>query len=304
MSYMTFTPTRKQAEALRVIHEAGEVRSIYALAQMLNRPYRRVLDHVRELEAAGLVHVDATPSRSGRAGKIRPGTKPGHSRPKPQPTLSYPRHWSSPVSGVSDDVLIAGVITEPTLGDLIACCAYYGVKRVRSVYSQMLTNDEIPAAVQRSVGRMLANVEIGFSRAAYGPQHAGDARIGAAVPRVDDCLQAATEQFIVATKAHVLADKLMSRDLFDLRTLIETGRCTFAELLEHAEAMAASTELIRERLVNGLMNESDPPVNRIDGLAVSVDSLRHWFVEAVNEYERAVAMQHIAGSRSRFNRVL
>jgi hypothetical protein len=167
MSYMTFVPTPKQAEALRVISKAGEVRSVYALARMLNRPYRRVRDHVRELEAAGLVTVEVTPSPTGRgAGKIRPTTVKGLSTPKAQPQLSYPRHWSSPVSGVTDDVLIAGVVAEPTLGDLITCCAHYGVKRVRSVYSQMLITGEIPAVVQRSVGRMLANVEIGFSRAA------------------------------------------------------------------------------------------------------------------------------------------
>lgn len=165
MSYMTFLPTPKQSEVLRVIGEAGEVRSVYSLAQMLSRPYRRVLDHVRELQAAGLVDVESTQSLSGRkAGRIRPAKAGSASRS--QPTLSYPRHWSSPVTGVSDDVLIAGVLAEPTLNDVIACCAHYGVKRVRSLYSEMLATGEISAPVQRSVGRMLANVEIGFSRAA------------------------------------------------------------------------------------------------------------------------------------------
>lgn len=165
MSYMTFSPTTKQAEVLRTIREAGEMRSVYSLAQALNRPYRRVLDHVRALEAAGLIEVEvATPKAGRKAGRIRP-TKQASS-PRPQPPLSYSRHWSSPVTGVSDDVFIAGVIAEPTLDDLITCCIHYGIKRVRSVYSEMLTTGEIPAAVQRSVGRMLANVEIGFSRAA------------------------------------------------------------------------------------------------------------------------------------------
>lgn len=137
------------------------MRSIYSLAQKLGRPYRRVLDHVRELQSAGLVEVEA--SGSGR--KIRPTTH-GASKVKTQPALTYPRHWSSPVTGVSDEVLIAGVVADPTLQDLIACSAHYGVKRVRLIYSEMLTTGEIPASVQRSVGRMLANVEIGFSRAA------------------------------------------------------------------------------------------------------------------------------------------
>ncbi|WP_411887824.1 hypothetical protein [Hydrocarboniphaga effusa] len=83
-----------------------------------------------------------------------------------QPTLSYPRHWSSPITGVSDDVFIAGVIAEPTLDDLITCGLHYGVKRVRSVYAEMLTTGELPAAVQRYVERMLDDVEIGLSRTA------------------------------------------------------------------------------------------------------------------------------------------
>ena len=149
MSYMTFTPTAKQSEALRVIREAGEVKSVYALAGMLARPYRRVLDHVRELQSAGLVEVEATVSGSGRkAGRIRPASQ-GSSKPRAQPSLSYPRHWSSPVTGVSDEILIAGVVAEPTLQDLIACCAHYGVQRVRRVYAEMLSTGEIPAAVQR-----------------------------------------------------------------------------------------------------------------------------------------------------------
>ncbi|MGH8516601.1 MAG: nucleotidyl transferase AbiEii/AbiGii toxin family protein [Panacagrimonas sp.] len=127
-------------------------------------------------------------------------------------------------------------------------------------------------------------------------QHAYEARMGAApVPGVDTGLiQVATEAFIFATKAQVLAERLVSRDLFDVRTLIETGRYTFADLLAHAEAMGASPDLVRERLVNGPMNKNDPPVNRVHGAAVDVASLRHWFVELVNEHERAVAMQYAA----------
>lgn len=129
-------------------------------------------------------------------------------------------------------------------------------------------------------------------------QRAYEARIAAAsVPGVDTGLiQVATEAFIFATKAQVLAERLVSRDLFDIRTLIETGRYTFADLLAHAEAMGASPDLVRERLVNGALNKNDPPVNRVDGAPVDVASLRHWFVELVNEHERAVAMQYAAGT--------
>lgn len=110
-------------------------------------------------------------------------------------------------------------------------------------------------------------------------------------------VQVATEQFIFATKAQVLAERLVSRDLFDLKTLIETGRHSFAELLAHAEALGENPELIRERLVNGAMNKNDPPVNRVGGAVVDVASLRNWFVELVNEHERAVAMEYAASRR-------
>lgn len=129
-------------------------------------------------------------------------------------------------------------------------------------------------------------------------QRAYDARLATApVPGVDTGLiQVATEEFIFATKAQVLAERLVSRDLFDLRTLIETGRYTFADLLAHAEAMGASPDLVRERLVNGVLNKNDPPVNRVDGASVDVATLRQWFVEIVNEHERAVAMQYAAAT--------
>lgn len=78
---MTFSPTPKQAEVLRAIREAGEMRSVYALAQVLNRPYRRVLDHVRALEAAGLIEVEATPKPGRKAGRIRPTTPGAAIRP-------------------------------------------------------------------------------------------------------------------------------------------------------------------------------------------------------------------------------
>lgn len=128
-------------------------------------------------------------------------------------------------------------------------------------------------------------------------QHAYESRIESSeVPGVDTGrLRVASERFIFAAKSQVLDERLVSRDLFDLKTLIETGRHRFAELLDHAEAMGANPDFIRERLVNGPLAINDPPVNRVDGARVDVPALRHWFVEQVNEYERAVAMRRKSG---------
>lgn len=166
MSYMTFELTPKQSEVLHAIRAAGQVGSTYALAKSLGRPYRRVRDHVQLLAKAGLIEHSEPPRHNPRAGASIKAVLADRPEARAQPELSYRRHWSSPVTGVDDDVLIAGVIAEPTLDDLIACCLHYGVARVRDVYSRMLATGEIGVAVQRAAGRMLANVEIGFSRAA------------------------------------------------------------------------------------------------------------------------------------------
>lgn len=48
--------TRKQRELLARA-ELQEPQTIYALANMLGRPYRRVYDHVQQLAAMGLVSL-------------------------------------------------------------------------------------------------------------------------------------------------------------------------------------------------------------------------------------------------------
>lgn len=130
-------------------------------------------------------------------------------------------------------------------------------------------------------------------------QQAYESRMEAApVPGVDTGLiRVATEPIVFATKAEVLSERLVSRDLFDLKTLFETGRYRFADLIAHAEAMGANPDFVRERLANGPLSKNDPPVNRVDGAAVDVASLRHWCVEVVNEYERAAASKRAADSR-------
>jgi hypothetical protein len=155
-----FEPSRKQAALLRYIEKAGEVHGVYELAQSLGRPYKRVLEHVRVLAAVGLLDLEKQIANGRVVTLIRARNR------RKQPVLSYSRVWSSPVSGVDDTVLIASVLAEPTFDDVLACCRHYGVSRVRQVFNAMLRTGEMPSIVQKSVGRMLTNIEIGFARAA------------------------------------------------------------------------------------------------------------------------------------------
>lgn len=154
--------TPKQREVLRYIDRAGEVRGVYALAKGLRRPYNRVLDNVRKLADEGRIEIMPVKHGGRRVTLLRVAGKSSDQ----QPALSYNRIWSSPMTGVSDTTLIASVVAKPTFDDVLQCCLYYGVDRVRQVYLQMLAANELSAIGARTVGRMLANVEIGFAHVA------------------------------------------------------------------------------------------------------------------------------------------
>jgi len=157
---MSLELTTKQALLFEHIKRAGEVRGVYTLAKAVGRPYKRVLEHLHALQAAGKIDLISQMDCGRRITMIRA------SAGKSQPELSYSRIWSSPITGVNDTVLIASVLAEPTFDDVLTCCRHYGVARVREVYTSMLGTDEMGRLVQKSVGRMLANIEIGFARAA------------------------------------------------------------------------------------------------------------------------------------------
>lgn len=157
---MSLALTVKQSLLLAHIQRVGEVRGVYALAHSLKRPYKRVLEHVRALHAADLIELEKRLDRGHAVMMVRARGS------RNQPKLSYSRIWSSPITGGNDTVLIASVLAEPTFPDVLACCQHYGVERVRGVFVSMLGTGEMGQLVQKSVGRMLANIEIGFARAA------------------------------------------------------------------------------------------------------------------------------------------
>lgn len=159
MTYMSYPLTAKQSELLAFLDGAGSVAGIYHLSKALTRQYRRVFDDVGKLKAAGLLTVTPIVENGRRVNLIQRAS----ARPA-QPELSYSRIWSSPASGVSDRVLIASVLSEPTFADVLACCRHYGVQSVKRVFSAMLGTDEINELTQLSLIRMLSNIEIGFAR--------------------------------------------------------------------------------------------------------------------------------------------
>lgn len=161
MLYMTFTLTTKQLEVLKHLRTKKEPQSVYALAKSLDRPYNRVLGNVRLLSEKGFIGLSERRVDGRRAIVI-------HRKPvrRSQPQLSYSRVWSAPVTGVNDTVFIASALADPTFDDVLICCRHYGMARVREVFSSMLGTDELSPLIQQSLSRILANIEIGFARAA------------------------------------------------------------------------------------------------------------------------------------------
>lgn len=94
-------------------------------------------------------------------------------------------------------------------------------------------------------------------------------------------------------------ERLTSRDLFDLKTLIETGRYGITDLLSEAEALGGNVDLVKERLIHGRLRTDDPPVNTVNGEPCDVEALRAWFAEQINSYERDVAAQRYRTARRR-----
>lgn len=112
-------------------------------------------------------------------------------------------------------------------------------------------------------------------------------------------IRVASEACIFALKAQLLSERLTSRDLFDLKTLIATGRYGVADLLSEAKALGGNADLVKERLIHGRLRTDDPPVNTPSGERCDVEALRAWFSEQINSYERELAAQRRSGMGQR-----
>jgi hypothetical protein len=79
-----------------------------------------------------------------------------------QPRLSFSRTWSRP-SGISDDVLVATALANPSFEDLTRLCLSFGSHRIRETLSSFM--DEIPPVVGAEAARMITNAERGINDA-------------------------------------------------------------------------------------------------------------------------------------------
>ena len=73
--------------------------------------------------------------------------------------LSFPYGWSNPA--ISDEALIINVLNRGIFSDICRVCAYFGLEVVRSVASDLQKS----ACANKSLARMLCNINKGFSRA-------------------------------------------------------------------------------------------------------------------------------------------
>lgn len=160
---MTSTITATQKELLECVAREERVESVYLLAKLLNRPYRRVFDQVKALERAGMIRLVPGARGGRRRSGVELATQPAAGG---QPELSIPRFWSAPRTGVDDTTLIAGVLAEPVFDDLLRCVRHYGTAAVRAVYERMLDAGDLAPWARQEADRMLRNIEIGLARAA------------------------------------------------------------------------------------------------------------------------------------------
>lgn len=88
--------------------------------------------------------------------------------PLKRPTLSDPRWglaWSNPA--ISDEALIQNALLKGAFTAILEAAVQYGSDRVQSQWKSLCRSDEAPGAGTRAyVDRMLANIQIGLSRAA------------------------------------------------------------------------------------------------------------------------------------------
>ena len=103
-----------------------------------------------------------------------------------------------------------------------------------------------------------------------------------------------SEAGLFAMKAHVLHERVRSRDLYDLKTLLVRGR-TLEELLRTAQAAdpACSPEYTKSVLIGDVpLDKGDEGFESI-GVTESVQTLQAFFRNAVDELEQSIA-EHIA----------
>lgn len=79
------------------------------------------------------------------------------------PELSFPYDWSNSAMGA--DQLIAAVLERGIFSDVLAVTRHYGLRRVQKTYDKMQVQSGTTPLRDRSLDRMLRNIEAGFQGA-------------------------------------------------------------------------------------------------------------------------------------------
>lgn len=84
--------------------------------------------------------------------------------PRRQPRLEVNRTWSRP-AGVTDEVLIAATLANPTIGDLARLVHAFGGRRLWRALKDLIAAGEVGPALADVTREMLTNVEKGAAHA-------------------------------------------------------------------------------------------------------------------------------------------
>jgi hypothetical protein len=190
--------------------------------------------------------------------------------------LSFPYDWSN--RNMPPDLLIAKVLERGIFLDIAKVSIYYGIEQVRAV-AQALPDD---VKQRHRFWRSLDNIEKGI-QFFFGKPHLdrSDTRTSFCVMGVEG---------ILAMKAFVITQRVKSRDLFDLMTLVSSG--TPIESI-YAEAKSADPAINDGMITDVLtgripLDKDDEGLDAVD-VEVTVEEIFKFFVDQIDQMEvRAV----------------
>jgi hypothetical protein len=119
------------------------------------------------------------------------------------------------------------------------------------------------------------------------------------VPRLESGhIRIASLESIFTLKSILLAERVMSRDLYDLYTFINRGAYSLGDILDCCSRFGADAETVKIRMLRSRRAPHDPGVDPTDGSVVTFESLQAWFREQINEFERAQAQRSAENRKS------
>lgn len=78
--------------------------------------------------------------------------------------LDVPRFWAAP-NNVTPEMLIAGVLKNPTFDDVLCVARHYGVEPLHEMHMRLNRRGEMTPLANKEAGRMLRNIEAGLHAA-------------------------------------------------------------------------------------------------------------------------------------------